>query len=450
MLLDNSTFRAARDSSLAPLHFSTEPHRFTYEAIVELQERGVPVDEITLTEALRRKGQLERVGGSEFLRALSDTIPSMARAQELARSVRSASTLRSTLRTLRHFIQKAHEGHGGDAAEFLRRASNALSQLGDPDSPPMATLRDKEPQRSAPLSKPYSEEAERAVLASIVLNAKSSPGVMDTLSKDDFYVESHALAFESLRSLRERGAAPDTAGLREELQTRGALKRVGGDEFLLGLTDKIPPTANLETHARIVRDLAQVRRAIDLLQTAEQRVLWDRDLEASSFLQQTAAALRDMAHERSPQATREVGRGANSSVGQPQVQSQPATAHPEVVAAFGHVPTIAEIAAVGRASPSPVLDDREVLSMLEAAEGRLRVLEEESARQRNQGLAEHKANGAPPLPQDPTRKEWLQEQVAARENRTAVPPRFRQNLVRLDRQAAQIRQHVIDNPIWIA
>jgi replicative DNA helicase len=56
--------------------FSLDSHRRIYHAIGELAEAGKGVDDLTLTDVLIEKGQLESVGGVGYLSALSDNVTS--------------------------------------------------------------------------------------------------------------------------------------------------------------------------------------------------------------------------------------------------------------------------------------------------------------------------------------------------------------------------------------
>jgi replicative DNA helicase len=51
--------------------FSIDSRRRIYHAITELAEAGKPVDELTLTDALISKGQLESIGGVGYVASLS-------------------------------------------------------------------------------------------------------------------------------------------------------------------------------------------------------------------------------------------------------------------------------------------------------------------------------------------------------------------------------------------
>ena len=109
---------------------------------------------------------------------------------------------------------------------------------------------------------PQALEAERAVLGGILLENHALNVVTQILEPHDFYSRAHGVIFEGMTDLFRRGQPVDNITLRAFLVDRDLLKRAGGDETLLLLTDSIPTVANIEHHARIVREKAVVRRLI--------------------------------------------------------------------------------------------------------------------------------------------------------------------------------------------
>jgi replicative DNA helicase len=105
--------------------------------------------------------------------------------------------------------------------------------------------------------------AERAVLGGILLENDALNTVLELpLSAEDFYSDSHARIYESMQQLFAAGQPVDTVTLRERLATGNKLHAIGGDEYLLGLTNTIPTVSNIEAHAKIVREKAIIRRLI--------------------------------------------------------------------------------------------------------------------------------------------------------------------------------------------
>jgi len=79
---------------LAPEDFYRENHRKIFNAILTLFDKGEPVDLVTVAEELRRRGQLEEIGGGEYLTALHYACPSAANVEAYAKVVTEKSILR--------------------------------------------------------------------------------------------------------------------------------------------------------------------------------------------------------------------------------------------------------------------------------------------------------------------------------------------------------------------
>jgi len=110
---------------------------------------------------------------------------------------------------------------------------------------------------------PWSNEAEQAVLGAMLLDQDAALKSAELLDDAMFYRESHRLLFRAMISLTERGDVIDPVTLRDELVKRGDLDRAGGMEYIGSLIDVVPTAANVEYHARIVRDKALLRRLIE-------------------------------------------------------------------------------------------------------------------------------------------------------------------------------------------
>src|SRR5947208_2612605 len=110
---------------------------------------------------------------------------------------------------------------------------------------------------------PWSNEAEQAVLGAMLLDQDAALKAAEVLDDTTFYREGHRLLFRSMIALTERGDVIDPVTLRDELVRRGDLDRAGGMEYIGALIDVVPTAANIDYHARIVRDKAVLRRLIE-------------------------------------------------------------------------------------------------------------------------------------------------------------------------------------------
>jgi replicative DNA helicase len=138
----------------------------------------------------------------------------------------------------------------------MTSASPAVSSADRPPPPPPSS-------ELAGRQAPWSNEAEQAVLGAMLLDQDAALKAAEILDDTMFYREAHRLLFRAMIALTERGDVIDPVTLRDELMRRGDLDRAGGMEYLGSLIDVVPTAANIDYHARIVKDKAVLRRLIE-------------------------------------------------------------------------------------------------------------------------------------------------------------------------------------------
>jgi replicative DNA helicase len=79
-----------------------------------------------------------------------------------------------------------------------------------------------------------------------------------------FYAERHRRLFRAMLSITERGSVVDPLTLADELARKGELEGAGGKDYIGFLMDAVPTAANVEYHARIVKEKALLRRLIEV------------------------------------------------------------------------------------------------------------------------------------------------------------------------------------------
>jgi replicative DNA helicase len=112
-------------------------------------------------------------------------------------------------------------------------------------------------------SAPWSPEAEQAVLGAMLLDQDAALRAVEMVDDTVFYREEHRRLFRAMRALIERRSVIDPVTLNDELERRGDLAQVGGGEYVTELVDAAPTAANLEHHARILREKSILRRLIE-------------------------------------------------------------------------------------------------------------------------------------------------------------------------------------------
>ena len=110
---------------------------------------------------------------------------------------------------------------------------------------------------------PYSEDAEQAVISAMMMDRNAIVRAVEFVDDTMFYREAHRRIFKAIISINERGAVVDVLTLADELSLRGELEASGGKDYLSQLVDAVPTSANVEYHAKIVREKALIRRLIE-------------------------------------------------------------------------------------------------------------------------------------------------------------------------------------------
>src|SRR6476620_2872371 len=111
---------------------------------------------------------------------------------------------------------------------------------------------------------PWSEDAEQAVLAAMLIDQDAGMRAMEVVDDTMFYAERHRRLFRGMVSITERGSVVDPLTLADELQRRGDLDGAGGKDYIGFLVDAVPTAANVEYHAKIVKEKAILRRLIEV------------------------------------------------------------------------------------------------------------------------------------------------------------------------------------------
>ena len=109
---------------------------------------------------------------------------------------------------------------------------------------------------------PQNIDAERAVLAAMMLDSAVTEEVLTKLSPQEFYRPAHRKIFEAMLDLYNRGTPIDQLSLADRLKTRGELEAIGGKAYILELGNYSYALANWSNHADIVKRESLLRELI--------------------------------------------------------------------------------------------------------------------------------------------------------------------------------------------
>lgn len=110
---------------------------------------------------------------------------------------------------------------------------------------------------------PYSIDAERSVLGSMIISKNAVEVAMELLKTEDFYIAAHQTIFASMHDLYTRSSAVDLVTVVNDLEKHGKLEAIGGVEYVAMLGDYTPSSGNIAYYARIVQERSTQRKLID-------------------------------------------------------------------------------------------------------------------------------------------------------------------------------------------
>jgi replicative DNA helicase len=156
----------------------------------------------------------------------------------------------------------------------------------------MATLEDN--LRKVP---PQNLEAESSVLGGILLENDAINRVLESLTPDDFYRESHRKIFRAMIELADRNEPVDLITLSDFLKGKGDLEAVGGSSYLASIAGLVPTAANIAYYARIVRERAILRHLISAATEIASRGFEEQG-NVEEFLDTAEKAIFDISEKR--------------------------------------------------------------------------------------------------------------------------------------------------------
>lgn len=127
ILVNNSIFHDIADI-ITPSDFYRSAHQKIFGAIVDLFSKKEPADLTTLTNALRKCGHLEEMGGPAYLSKMIEQVPYAVNAAHYARIVREKACLRTLIETANVIARRCFEDRDG-AGDILDEAQRRINDI---------------------------------------------------------------------------------------------------------------------------------------------------------------------------------------------------------------------------------------------------------------------------------------------------------------------------------
>ena len=106
--------------------FYREAHRRLFRAMARLFERGGVIDPITVSEELKKGGELEGAGGLDYLASLLDAVPTAANIEYHARIVQEKALLRRLIDAAQTIVRDVYDQGEREVSEILDHAEQRV------------------------------------------------------------------------------------------------------------------------------------------------------------------------------------------------------------------------------------------------------------------------------------------------------------------------------------
>jgi len=113
---------------LKPESFYKDAHQIIYSAIINLASKQDPVDMITVTEQLRKEGQLEEAGGAYYIAQLTSKVTSSVHIDYHARILAQKSLARELIRFSTEIQNEAFD-EKTDIDDLMQKAEGGLFEI---------------------------------------------------------------------------------------------------------------------------------------------------------------------------------------------------------------------------------------------------------------------------------------------------------------------------------
>jgi len=127
LLLDKDAIIAVADF-LKPLDFYDDRHKSVYECALELYEERIPIDVLTISERLKKRKALKKIGGVSFLVELANQVPTAAHVEHYGKIVKDQATKRSLMKAASTLVELSMD-EGLAADELLDKAESQVFSL---------------------------------------------------------------------------------------------------------------------------------------------------------------------------------------------------------------------------------------------------------------------------------------------------------------------------------
>ncbi len=129
ILLDNQALNKVLEV-LSPTAWYREAHRKIFQAMIDLSETNDAIDQITVCERLRRRNELEQVGGAAYLAQLVARVPTAANVRHHAKIVQEKALLRNLITAATDIVASGYQD-AEKVDDLIDQAERKIFELAD-------------------------------------------------------------------------------------------------------------------------------------------------------------------------------------------------------------------------------------------------------------------------------------------------------------------------------
>lgn len=177
-----------------------------------------------------------------------------------------------------------------------------------PKPPPKPPVKSQKPEKevivekeyiyldnSVPKPPPSAINLEEVIIGALLIDRSLNDQIIPILVEDIFYDKRHQEIYKAIRYLYNEGQAIDLLTVSNDLKRRGTWKRIGGDYYLIGLTQKVSSSAHAEYHMRIIQQKYILRQLIQLARRIMFKAL-HRDPDVFKMIEEIEHAISRVLH----------------------------------------------------------------------------------------------------------------------------------------------------------
>ena len=140
---------------------------------------------------------------------------------------------------------------------------------------------------------PHDDEAEQAVIGSMLTDKEAVINAIEFLKANDFYRDDNKTIYQAIMNVYSKGEPIDIITVKDELTSMGKLDAVGGLAYIAELPEKVPTTANVDKYVKIVENKSMLR---NLIKTANELIAlgYDQNEDVSNIIDGAEKKLYDL------------------------------------------------------------------------------------------------------------------------------------------------------------